>query len=225
MGNCKACKITVLDEMEYCPLCGNVVDDKKDAQRLPDHFNVYPNVLKKQRKIAGVVNLITFLWIATSIICVFINYQLDWNYKWSFIVVASMLYPLWMLRMIVKGRGYLHRIFFGVIGAILLVFFIDKMTGFHGWSVDYVLPGALILVDVVLIVLMFVNHRNWHSYMVFQLLTIVIGLIPVGLVEAGVVRHPLFSECAFIACVLVFLGTLILGGTQARLELQRRFHI
>ena len=99
------------------------------------------------------------------------------------------------------------------------------MTGFYGWSVDYILPGALILVDVVLIVLMIVNHRNWHSYMVFQLLTIVIGLIPVGLVEAGVVRHPLFSECAFIACVLVFLGTLILGGTQARLELQRRFHI
>ena len=59
--------------MEYCPLCGNVVDDKKDAQRLPDHFNVYPNVLKKQRKIAGVVNLITFLWVATTIICVFIN--------------------------------------------------------------------------------------------------------------------------------------------------------
>lgn len=227
MGKCKACNIRVVDQKEYCPLCGNVLDleDKLEAQGLGPDFNSYPNVYKRQRAIAVVMDILTFLWVAATIITVFLNYSWNWEFKWSFIVSAGLLYPLWMVFMIVKERGYLHRIFFGVIGASLLVCLIDGVTGFHGWSVNFVLPGALILVDIVLLVLMFVNHRNWHSYMVFQLLTIIIGLIPLMLIRLHIVRYPLFSEWAFISCVLVFLGTLILGGAQARMELHRRFHI
>jgi hypothetical protein len=61
--------------------------------------------------------------------------------------------------------------------------------------------------------------------MASQLIMIIIGLIPVVLINIGIVKNPIVSEIAFLSSLIVFLGTLILGGRTAREELKRRFHI
>ena len=83
----------------------------------------------------------------------------------------------------------------------------------------------MLLLDLVFFVLMCANSRNWQGYMLYQIFMIVLGLIPIGLIESGIVTHPLMSEIAFLSAIIVFLGTLIIGGHNAREELKRRFHI
>ena len=221
MSKCRNCKIEVSDITEYCPLCHNVLEVTDDCK------DTYPDVKKKARKLSFTLRLLLFLWILTSAITGYINYQtLEINPRpWSIVVVLSTFYPLYLIFMIARDKGYLHRIFTGFIGANIIVVLIDVVTGFRGWSVNFLIPGTLLLIDLVLIILMMVNHRNWQSYMIYQLLIIFIGIVPLILIKTGVVTRPILSEVAFMSAVLVFLGTLIIGGQEAIAELKRRFHV
>ena len=61
--------------------------------------------------------------------------------------------------------------------------------------------------------------------MILQILMILVALVPLVLILKGIVTHPIVSELAILSALLLFLGTLILGGRTARTELQRRFRI
>ncbi|MFR5116620.1 MAG: DUF6320 domain-containing protein [Eubacterium sp.] len=63
------------------------------------------------------------------------------------------------------------------------------LTGFSGWSVNYVLPSAFILIDVTVIILMIVNSRNWQSYIPMQLLIIVLKVF-IPFILAGILEFP-----------------------------------
>ncbi len=179
----------------------------------------------KKKKIAVFFNITLFITIATFILNVFLNSILKLDMNWLYIFSASLLYVVIGLRQIATESGYIKTIFYYMIGAVALVVFIDAVTGFYGWSVNFVLPGAMLLLDLVFFVLMCANSRNWQGYMLYQIFMIVLGLIPIGLIESGIVTHPLMSEIAFLSAIIVFLGTLIIGGHNAREELKRRFHI
>jgi hypothetical protein len=150
---------------------------------------------------------------------------LNMNAGVLFMFTAGFAYATMVLNFVNRETGYLMQMFTYTIAGVFLILLLDSYTGFNGWSVDYVLPGAILLVNLVLIILMFANSRNWQGYMASQLLMLLIGIIPVVLINIGVVKHPVVSEIAVLSCIIVFLGTLILGGRTAREELKRRFHI
>ena len=221
MGYCENCKITILDNTEFCPLCHSGLKKREDTISSTG----YPDVLLKKKKVAIFFNITLFITVATFILNFFLNSILKFDLNWLYIFSASLLYAVVGLRQIATEAGYIKTIFYYMIGAVILVVFIDAVTGFYRWSVNFVLPGAMLVMDLVFIILMCVNNRNWQGYMLYQIFMIVLGFIPIVLIENGVVTHPLVSEIAFLSAVIVFLGTLIIGGHNAREELKRRFHI
>ena len=100
----------------------------------------------------------------------------------------------------------------------------DFVTGYRGWSVDYVMPCGILFIDVATVVIMAVNHRNWQSYIVVQLFMILCSLIPAALYLAGLENNIFFAFSPLSFSSLLFLGTMIIGDRRARLELKRRFH-
>jgi hypothetical protein len=87
------------------------------------------------------------------------------------------------------------------------------------------MPAGVLLMDVGILVLMVVNRRNWQSYMMVQLITILLSLVPVILLAVGEVTFSWLTVIACAASVFIFLGTLIIGDERARTEMKRRFHI
>ena len=79
--------------------------------------------------------------------------------------------------------------------------------------------------DAGILVLMITNRRNWQSYMMWQIFTILLSLVSIVLSFPGIVKSPLPGRIALAASVFLFLGTLIIGDRKARTELKRRFHI
>ena len=126
---------------------------------------------------------------------------------------------------ILSNNGYRTKIIATTLSGISYVILIDWIVGFHGWSVNYVLPAGIMLLDAGIVLLMIINSRNWQSYLMFQLFGIVCSLIPLLLIALHIVTHPGLSELAFGISVFLFLGTLIIGDRRARLELKRRFHV
>ena len=108
---------------------------------------------------------------------------------------------------------------------VAVVVLIDFLTGFSGWSVNYVLPSAFILIDVTVIILMIVNSRNWQSYIPMQLLIIVLSIIPFILMHFGISSDSIICLIALCVAVFVFVGSVIVGGRRAMDELYRRFHV
>lgn len=124
-----------------------------------------------------------------------------------------------------ENTGYKVKIIGAVLLATLFVIIIDSVFGFRGWSANYALPSGLMVVDVITVAFMFWNKRNWQSYIMIELMNILLSLIPLVLILFGFVTRPFISYLnVAIACV-IFLGTLIIGDRRARSELRRRFHV
>ena len=220
MNKCSHCGVQILDETEHCPLCHSVLDDLGQGE------NAYPNVYHKNKKINFLFRLFLFLAIVLAVIVVAANIMLDAKIWWSAIVVACEGYGMWMFYLFARDHsGYRARILSGIFGAVILIILIDEVMGYNGWSVNYVFPAAMLLTDVALLLLMLINRRNWQSYLIFQIAMVLIGLVAMLFIFLGWITAPTLSVVAFIISVLLFLGSVILGGRTARIELKRRFHI
>ncbi len=224
MGSiCKQCKTIITDPVTTCPLCQNVLDSPEEGSL------TYPNIAVFVKKITIFKRMVLFLGILTVVLCFFIDAKISERLDWSIFVLVAVVYGISILYAFLDSEsGYRKRIVLILFGGTLLILMADLLTGdltTLTWSLNFVLPGVIFLINVVLLLLMIINRRNWQSYMLYQIGLIFIGMIPLLLIHLGIVTYPLISELAFLSSVFVFIGTLIFGGRVAQIELQRRFHI
>lgn len=220
MSRCKQCNVEILDETERCPLCHSVLEKTVEVE------NMYPNVRTMTRRLALLSRIYLFVAILVEALLIYLNVLSDSEMFWSAIPGLAMLYGYLVLRYAILGKsGYKGKIIVLTLIAILMVVAIDFVVGYRGWSVNYALPSAILLVDAGILVLMCINRRNWQSYMLWQIFMILCSVVPLVLYAVGIVTAPILALLAFAFSTALFLGTLIIGDRRARTELRRRFHV
>ena len=220
MSRCKQCNVEILDETERCPLCHSVLEKTVEVE------NMYPNVWTMTRRLALLSRIYLFVAILVEALLIYLNVLSDSEMFWSAIPGLAMLYGYLVLRYAILGKsGYKGKIIVLTLIAILMVVAIDFVVGYRGWSVNYALPSAILLVDAGILVLMCINRRNWQSYMMWQIFMILCSVVPLVLYAVGIVTAPILALLAFAFSTALFLGTLIIGDRRARTELRRRFHV
>ena len=187
---------------------------------------MYPDARIIFRKFHFLENLVLFLSIVTIAIVIGINFWINPDFLWSFVVALALIYVNVILRFAILGKsGYQIKTISLLIVAIVLLLGIDYLTGYHGWALNFVFPSAILLLDRGIVILMIVNRRNWQSYMMMQLFLVLMSVIAMILVAVKVIWFPYLAMGAMGASLFLFLGTLIIGHKRARTELKRRFHI
>ena len=220
MSRCKQCNVEILDETERCPLCHSVLEKTVEVE------NMYPNVRTMTRRLALLSRIYLFVAILVEALLIYLNVLSDSQMFWSAIPGLAMLYGYLVLRYAILGKsGYKGKIIVLTLIAILMVVAIDFVVGYRGWSVNYALPSAILLVDAGILILMCINRRNWQSYMMWQIFMILCSVVPLVLYAVGIVTAPILALLAFAFSTALFLGTLIIGDRRARTELRRRFHV
>ncbi len=220
MSRCKQCNVEILDETERCPLCHSVLEKTVEVE------NMYPNVRMITRRLALLSRIYLFVVILVEALLIYLNVLSDSEMFWSAIPGLAMLYVYLVLRYAILGKsGYKGKTIVLTLIAILMVVAIDFVVGYRGWSVNYALPSAILLVDVGILILMCINRRNWQSYMMWQIFMILCSVVPLVLYAVGIVTAPILAVLAFAFSAALFLGTLIIGDRRARTELRRRFHV
>lgn len=220
MSRCKQCNVEILDETERCPLCHSVLEKTVEVE------NMYPNVRTMTRRLALLSRIYLFVAILVEALLIYLNVLSDSEMFWSAIPGLAMLYGYLVLRYAILGKsGYKGKTIVLTLIAILMVVAIDFVVGYRGWSVNYALPSAILLVDAGILILMCINRRNWQSYMMWQIFMILCSVVPLVLYAVGIVTAPLLALLAFAFSTALFLGTLIIGDRRARTELRRRFHV
>ena len=131
-----------------------------------------------------------------------------------------------MLRWTILGRQtYMTKLLWSILIGLAFLIGADYLTNYHGWGFNFALPTAILIWDVSLFVLMlFINHRNWQSYMIDQLTALVACGVTMLLVLLKVITFPYYAMGVTLITVLFFIGTVIIGDRKARAELKRRFH-
>lgn len=250
MKKCKYCQVTILDPTMVCPLCHSVLEAELDEEPGTDRniqrsvtgnagreadfseeadgsvIGMYPDVKDVSRWLNFLVKLYIFLAIVAEVSLVIINYNTSHHIWWSAIAGIAILYFYITLRYsIQKNGGYLRTILIQIFGGVALTIAVDMIVGYRGWSVNFVAPSAILLLDLTIVILMLVNMENWQSYILLQILTILLGIAALILWRVGIITHPVVTIVAAAVSAAMFVGTLIFGDRRAKNELKRRFHV
>ena len=187
---------------------------------------MYPDVRIRMRRLKLFSRIYLFCAILAEAALFCVNLLTESQIWWSAITGLAFLYFYMVLRYAILGKsGYKSKVTVLVILSILIAVVIDFVLGYRGWSVDYVLPVGILVVDAVVLICMIGNRRNWQSYMMWQILMILCSLIPMGLYIKELEQNPYMAFLPLAVSVTIFLGTIIIGDRRARMELVRRFHI
>ncbi len=222
MSKCKMCKVDILDKTDTCPLCQHVLEQDGQERR-----SLYPNARIVSRKYRVLENVFLFVSIVVWCILFVIDYTTDPNFLWSFTVGLAIIYANIMLRLTILGKQtYMTKIFWSILIGLVCLIEADWLTGYHGWGLNFAFPTAVALWDVAILILMlFINRRNWQSYIMDQLTALVLCAIMMFLIWIDVITFPYYAIGVQMLTLFLFLGTVIIGDRKARTELKRRFHI
>ena len=221
MAECKKCGVHITDDTDRCPFCRCVLEDDGIKGE-----NVYPDTEEKVkfwRILRKIILFLSLCAIGGMLIGLYMGADI---FNWTVVVTLILLYVNVSIYMSITGKiGYMFKTLFLTLLALLILIGIDYFTGYNRWSFDYTLPSGIIFLNVVCVLLMIINRRNWQSYISFQLFNIFWSVVIAVLLRLGIIRQPVLVIIAVSASVLVFAGTLIFGGRRASDELKRRFFI
>ncbi len=216
------CKVEILDKTDICPLCSNVLEWDGNEKE-----NLYPNARVARRKYQLLENIFLFVSIALWVVLFAIDYITNPENLWSFTVGLVIIYANVLLRLTILGKSsYMAKIIWTILIGLAFLIEADFLTGNHGWGLNFALPTAVLLWDVALLLLMlFINRRNWQSYIIDQLTSLVLCGLMLILMFTGTITFPYYALGVQIFTLLMFVGTVIIGDRTARDELRRRFHV
>ncbi len=220
MSRCKQCNVNILDATNRCPLCDRVLERSEQEQ------NTYPDIRLKARKLTFVWRILCFGAVAIEI--ALLTAAVYTKISFLFVVIPALFffYGLAIFRYAVIGKsGHQAKIIVVTILFVLIQIALDYSIGYHGWSLNYVFPAAILAIDTGILILMFVNKRNWQSYIMLEILMVLLSAAGLLFFLLELVTDPIVITIAFDVSLVLLLGTLILGGRRARTELRRRFHI
>lgn len=216
------CKVEILDKTDTCPLCNHVLEWDENQKE-----SLYPNARIKRKKYQFLENIFLFLSIVVWAVLFIIDYTTDPKFLWSFTAGLVIIYANVILRLTILGKSsYMAKLVWTIIIGLAFLIEADVLTGYHGWGLNFGMPTAILLWDIALILLMlFINRRNWQSYIIDQLTALLGCGVMLVLMLMDSITFPYYAFGVQVFTILMFLGTVIIGDKKAIEELKRRFHI
>ncbi len=228
MSRCSKCGIDILDNTQKCPLCHCVTDTDQNADVTPTetYSGMYPNISSSIKMVRFAERLVLFLSITTLMVLALVNILWKPFVVWTILVGLILLYVNAVFRMSVTGRvGYQFKTVIMTFMSVGILIGIDALTGYRGWSLNVMLPAAVLFLNLAIFLLIFINMRNWQSYIPLEVFLMLLSAVLVILSVVGVITYPNIVYIAAAVSVTLFTGTVIFGGERAKNELYRRFHI
>ncbi len=240
---CYKCNVQVNSRTHICPLCKNELSDEWEELRIvgkekqaeneqasqvkkileEDVFPVIPTVHKGHGIFLKILALIFFI---SSVLCVVINLMINRRLTWSLIVVAATLCVAFSIAVAIKKRHHFARLAFSeyfliVVGSILW----DYFTGWHIWSLNFVLPLVNMVYVYICFVLRIFFPYQLKNYFMNLLLACTIGLVPVCLLVFEITDVKWTAYASAIASVIMLGILVVFDGKKIKKEWESRFHV
>ena len=221
--SCPVCGVGLNGERGECPLCGKKLENAPQNEtcgifpRVPVHVT-YDFIFKISTFVMIVciivVNIINFVFIPH--LSLYIPLNLGAVCAWIIVNVGFQ-----------KRRNIPKNIMYEAVIAMLLCIIWDKMTGWRGWSTDYVLPvlsGAIVVFFFVMGIADKSRLSSYAGYFMIGEVGIVITAVMLLLNRMeGVARY--FGAIAVGVGVILLLAQVVFRGKAFASELYRWIHM
>ena len=218
MKYCDRCKISVRGTFKKCPLC------QRPLLGTSSEKNCYPEIMAVYNKIKFRTRIVLFVLICIGLISVAINLIIPESGTWSRAVVFGLIY-LWisMSLAIHQRRSIPKNITLQAAVVSIACVIMDFLTKWYGWSIDFVLPSVFTVAIISMSILAIATKIPTNDYIVFLLVDIVFGFIPMILFLLGLINHSLPSILCCTCSFICLAGILIFQGKDIIHELSKRF--
>lgn len=219
MRQCKKCNVTVRGTHAYCPLC----QGELEGTPTPDVYPAIPTIYKQFELF---FKLLLFGSVTAAVVCVAVNLILPTETFWAAFAILGIACFWILVTLGIKKRHKIpSNITWQVIFVSLLSVVWDAATGWHGWSIDYVIPIACSVAMLSMLIIAQVLRMPVNDYIICLVSDIVFCIAPLVFYLTGMVDIVLPSILCVALSVISLAALLVFEGRNMRLELARRFHL
>ena len=219
MKHCDKCGADIRGSHKLCPLCQGILTGTDEA-------DVFPKVPLISEKFKFFFQIVLVSLVGVCVAAVGVNILLPQTGAWSVFAVVGAIFSWISLRIAIKRRNNIPKnIVMQVVIVSLAVVLFDILTGWHGWSIEYVFPIVCVCAMIALGVLSKVLKMPNEDYIVFIIADIFFGIIPFVFLLCGIVSMRTPSIICVGCSVLSFAALLIFNGNGIRVELEKKFHM
>lgn len=219
MKHCSKCNVNLDITSNKCPLCNSEIDNVKESTSSYPTINM---VVSKSlfRKI------LLFIACVISVAVLILNYALTPNIKWSLFVILQVVASFYVFYNILSGRRKVIKLLLAlnILVSILSIFW-DIYTGFHGWSVNYVIPALCISYGVFMLILRLVRYYVFKENSSYIYLNICLEFLPIILVYIGYATPNVLIFLSMIFGIINLLMLLAFDGSTFKDDIVKKLHI
>ena len=186
---------------------------------------IYPQKLTS-KKSNELVNMLLISSIMIAITLVIINKFTTPQIPWAGISNCGLIYiGITVLYSIKRNTNIAGHILLQIIAMSLAVLYIDYRLKFYGWSIHIGIPIILMTANIIMLVLAIVGHRNYVRYAMYQLIIVLLSMIPIILALNKIIEFKILNQIS-IGISLLNLGiSLILSYKDFYKIIVCKFHM
>lgn len=226
MAICKTCGVDLGEGIDYCPLCG--AEEKPiDVISPADVLN-----LSKKENIKQLYELTVLLLVSAIIITVAIDAVFGKGLSWSFLTTACLGFIIAFVSIIrfLKAHPY-WLIGSAMVSTLLLLFFVDLVTGNKGWFIDLAGPiaASAFILSALVIFLNSLSRYKGLNLIATILLALAVFVVIIELFADRVMTGTCKLQWSVVTAASLAILAMILIFVHYRLKrgrsLGRLFHI
>ena len=218
---CKNCGIRLPGKYVRCPLCKGELTGSAE-----ENGNVFPPIPPRRETGRSLLVWLAFGSVAAAAISMAVNLILP-SGGWWFLFVLGGIGSVWLsLALVLKKRRNVPKTILWQCGLLSVLAFVwDLLTGFRGWSLDYVFPILCTGSMIAMAVTAKARKLNIQSYILYLVIDCVFGLLSFTLLVMGKIQVAIPSAVCFASTVIFLAALLFFEGKALLAEIQRRFHL
>ncbi len=227
MRYCECCKVRIQGSHEHCPLCQRIltIHENVGESSCVESVEAFPYIPSIYKSNYIVFKIMSFISIALVIVSITLNLIISNKHWWSlFVVLGVVCFWIFFYVAFSKRKNIPKNILYQVVIISFFVFVWDHLTGWKGWSVDFVIPILCFMDLLVLLVLSKILHSDVDDYIIYMLIAGIFGIAPILFYLFGFLHYALPSIICIASSVLFLSGTVIFQGDKIKEELKRRLH-
>ncbi|MCQ2008397.1 MAG: DUF6320 domain-containing protein [Sporolactobacillus sp.] len=219
MKYCGKCKVSIRGKDANCPLCQSRLSGT-------DEEELYPFVPTIYRQYELFFKLLIFVTIMIGVLCVAVNLILPDSGFWSlFVAVGIGCFWISLIYALQKKDNIPNNITAQVFILSALSLGWDWFTSWRGWSLNYVIPIACSVAMISLAIIAKVTKMPAEDYIVYFIIDIVFGIVPLILYFTGQVGFIIPSVICISLSVLSLSALILFEGKNVLQEIAKNFHV
>lgn len=188
---------------------------------------VFPKPTMPSEQEMKVYKIYSFLCIALVALMLVTDLNFHPKIRWT-LFTAGGVATMWIASSIgfFKRYNLLKNLMWQLLIGTIISFIWDVLTGWHSWSVDFVLPMMSVGILFAMYAIAKVQKSPVREYLIYEIMAAGYGLILPGiLLLCKVVKRPTVSMFGALVCFLFLVGVLLFKGREFKEEMQKNLHV